>query len=90
MSNGLKSAPEFESEYDAEAQEEEEQVHKKGHAKGVSKVAREEPVSYTQLATRVDSSLFRRIKIHCVATGTSIMEFVHSALVAELKKQKTK
>ena len=53
-------------------------------------MAREEPVSYTQLATRVDSTLFRRIKIHCVETGTSIMEFVHSALVAELKKQKTK
>lgn len=83
---GIKSSAE---EFEDEEGDEEEAPSPK--AKEVRKVAaREDPVSQTQLATRVDSTLFRRIKIHCVETNTSIMEFVHSALVAELKKRKSR
>jgi predicted HicB family RNase H-like nuclease len=33
----------------------------------------------TQLATRIPASLHRRIKMHCVSTGASIMEFIVTA-----------
>jgi hypothetical protein len=81
----LKGVAEYE---DEEEGEDEEIVHTVGERKGVRKMVKEDPVSYTQLATRVDSTLFRRIKIHCVETSTSIMEFVHQALVNELKRRK--
>ena len=74
------------AEYGEDESEEREETHAKG--KEVNTMAREEPVSFTQLATRVDSTLYRRIKIHCVETSTSIMEFVHQALVNELKRRK--
>lgn len=85
MPKGLKAAEEFD---DEDMGEEDAPQPQRKEVKKVT--AREDPVSQTQLATRVDSTLFRRIKIHCVETNTSIMEFVHSALVAELKKRKSK
>jgi predicted HicB family RNase H-like nuclease len=39
-----------------------------------------------QLATRIPRSLHREIKIHCVANGISVMEFVATALEARLHR----
>lgn len=39
-----------------------------------------------QLATRVPKSLHREIKLHCVGTGISVMEFVALALEDKLRK----
>ena len=39
-----------------------------------------------QLATRIPKSLHREIKIHCVGTGISVMEFVAVALEDKLRK----
>ena len=38
-----------------------------------------------QLATRIPRSLHREIKIHCVANGISVMQFVAMALEARLR-----
>ena len=40
----------------------------------------------TQLATRIPKSLHREIKLHCVANGISVMEFVAAALEAKLRR----
>jgi hypothetical protein len=37
-----------------------------------------------QLATRVPRALHREIKLHCVANGVSVMDFVAEALTAKL------
>lgn len=39
-----------------------------------------------QLATRIPKGLHREIKLYCVQTGISVMEFVASALEDKLKK----
>jgi predicted HicB family RNase H-like nuclease len=39
-----------------------------------------------QLATRIPKGLHREIKLFCVQTGISVMEFVASALEEKLKK----
>lgn len=39
-----------------------------------------------QLATRIPKGLHREIKLHCVASGVSVMEFVAAALEAKLRK----
>ena len=39
-----------------------------------------------QLATRIPKALHREIKLHCVATGISVMEFVAAALEDKLRK----
>jgi len=39
-----------------------------------------------QLATRIPRSLHREIKIHCVANGMSVMQFVALALEARLRE----
>jgi len=41
----------------------------------------------TQLATRVPSGLYKRVKVFVVESDTSIMEFVGAALTAELQKR---
>jgi predicted HicB family RNase H-like nuclease len=41
---------------------------------------------FIQLATRIPKSLHREIKIHCVGTGISVMEFVAVALEDKLRK----
>lgn len=38
-----------------------------------------------QLATRVPRDLHREIKLFCVSTGTSVMDFVASALSSKLR-----
>jgi predicted HicB family RNase H-like nuclease len=40
----------------------------------------------TQLATRIPKSLHREIKLHCVASGISVMEYVAAALEAKLRR----
>jgi predicted HicB family RNase H-like nuclease len=39
-----------------------------------------------QLATRIPKGLHREIKLHCVASGISVMEFVAAALEDKLRK----
>lgn len=39
-----------------------------------------------QLATRIPKTLHREIKLHCVSTGISVMEFVADALEDRLRK----
>jgi len=39
-----------------------------------------------QLATRIPKSLHRQIKLHCVSSGISVMEFVADALEDKLRK----
>ena len=39
-----------------------------------------------QLATRIPKALHREIKLHCVASGISVMEFVAAALEDKLRK----
>ena len=41
----------------------------------------------TQLATRVPSALYKRVKVFVVQSDTSVMEFVGAALAAELAKR---
>jgi predicted HicB family RNase H-like nuclease len=39
-----------------------------------------------QLATRVPRDLHREIKLHCVGTGISVMDFVEAALTTALQR----
>lgn len=39
-----------------------------------------------QLATRIPKALHREIKLHCVSSGMSVMDFVAAALEDKLKK----
>jgi predicted HicB family RNase H-like nuclease len=39
-----------------------------------------------QLATRVPKALHRRLKVYCVETETSVMDFVVQALIEKLKR----
>lgn len=39
-----------------------------------------------QLATRIPKVLHRKIKLHCVESGISVMEFVAQALEDKLKR----
>jgi len=41
---------------------------------------------WVQLATRIPKELHRRLKLHCVETDTSVMEFVVSSLEEKLAK----
>ena len=41
---------------------------------------------WVQLATRIPKELHRRLKLHCVQTDTSVMEFVVSSLDEKLAK----
>jgi predicted HicB family RNase H-like nuclease len=41
---------------------------------------------WVQLATRIPKELHRRLKLHCVETDTSVMEFVVSSLEEKLEK----
>jgi predicted HicB family RNase H-like nuclease len=47
---------------------------------------RNEDEVLVQLATRVPRDLHREIKLHCVGTGISVMEFVEAALAAALQR----
>jgi hypothetical protein len=39
-----------------------------------------------QLATRIPKTLHREIKLHCVASSISVMDFVATALEDKLRK----
>jgi len=41
---------------------------------------------WVQLATRIPKELHRRLKLHCVETDTSVMDFVVSSLDEKLGK----
>ena len=49
-------------------------------------MAKDEDQVWIQLATRIPKELHRRLKLHCVQTDTSVMEFVVSALEEKLGK----
>ena len=41
---------------------------------------------WTQLATRIPKELHRRLKLHCVESDTSVMDFVVAAVREKLAK----
>ena len=41
---------------------------------------------WVQLATRIPKALHRDLKLHCVETETSVMEFVTKAIEEKLKQ----
>jgi hypothetical protein len=43
-----------------------------------------------QLATRIPKTLHREIKLHCVSSSISVMDFVAAALEDKLRKGATK
>ena len=43
-----------------------------------------------QLATRIPKTLHRAIKLHCVSSSISVMEFVAAALEDKLRKVPSK
>lgn len=42
---------------------------------------------WTQLATRIPKALHRRLKLHCVASDVSVMDFVVRALEERLHRE---
>ncbi len=42
---------------------------------------------WTQLATRIPKELHRRLKLHCVKTDTSVMDFVVAAIEEQLGRK---
>jgi predicted HicB family RNase H-like nuclease len=42
---------------------------------------------WTQLATRIPKVLHRRLKLHCVASDVSVMDFVVRALEERLQRE---
>ena len=42
--------------------------------------------AWTQLATRIPKEVHRRLKLHCVESDTSVMDFVVAALREKLTK----
>ena len=49
-------------------------------------MAKREDEVWVQLATRIPKELHRRLKLHCVETDTSVMDFVVSSLDEKLGK----
>lgn len=43
--------------------------------------------AWTQLATRIPKALHRRLKIHCITAGMTVMDFVVAALDEKLAQQ---
>jgi hypothetical protein len=50
-------------------------------------MAREATEPWVMLSTRIPNSLHRELKLHCVHTDTSVMEFVVAALKEKLARQ---
>jgi len=50
-------------------------------------MVRETTEAWTQLATRIPKELHRRLKLHCVTTDTSVMDFVVEALKETLGRK---
>ena len=51
-------------------------------------MATKAPEPIMQLATRVPSSLFRRVKVFCVENETAMQSFVADALRESLRRQR--
>ena len=49
-------------------------------------MAKGEELGWVQLATRIPKELHRQLKLHCVETDTSLMEFVVSSIEEKLAK----
>ena len=49
-------------------------------------MAKGEDTVWVQLATRIPKELHRRLKLHCVQSDVSVMDFVVSALEEKLAK----
>ena len=49
-------------------------------------MAKGEEQVWVQLATRIPKELHRQLKLHCVQTDTSLMEFVVSSIEEKLAK----
>jgi len=49
-------------------------------------MAKGEELMWIQLATRIPKELHRQLKLHCVETDTSLMEFVVSSIEEKLAK----
>ena len=49
-------------------------------------VWREAAVARVELATRIPKSLHRKLKLHCVTTETSVMDFVTQAIAEKLAR----
>ena len=49
-------------------------------------MAKREEEVWVQLATRIPKDLHRQLKLHCVQTDTSVMDFVVSSLEEKLGK----
>ena len=45
---------------------------------------------WVQLATRIPKALHRELKLHCVRTDVSVMEFVVKALEEKLARESSK
>ena len=48
-------------------------------------MARGDAEPWTQLATRIPKTLHRQLKLYCVHTDTSVMDFVVAAIEERLK-----
>ena len=53
-------------------------------------MAKEPMTEWVQLATRIPKTLHKNLKLHCVKTDVSVMEFVVAALEEKLGKPKLK
>ena len=53
-------------------------------------MAEREDEHWVQLATRIPKELRRRLKLHCVESETSVMDFVVAALREKLAKTGTR
>ena len=49
-------------------------------------MARSDGVVQVQLATRIPKSLHRKLRLHCVTTDTSVMNFVVQAIEEKLAR----
>jgi len=47
-------------------------------------MAKSKEVVWVQLATRIPKALHRKLRVHCVDTETSVMDFVASAIEEKL------
>ena len=50
-------------------------------------MARGDAEPWTQLATRIPKTLHRQLKLHCVTSDTSVMDFVVAAIRERLARQ---
>jgi hypothetical protein len=47
-------------------------------------------IAWVQLATRIPKSLHRQLKLHCVTSDTTLMDFVVASLEEKLAREQGK